>query len=265
MKEIENAREIQRAREGFCWFLIGLIWVCFLFGSSRSEGAENDFRFTSPCDGCFSYFDPVKRTWNGQVQILLNPENRPDWASIDDIEQSIQKNLDYIKQYADIPLVYGGRTNLTHIEGYDSTRENTIVWNFKDIPNAGYTHIWWNWKGANAVNYGEVSLRHTLAEKCLDGIGLHELLHTLYIQHNVDTQHSIMAATPYNSCEYQATLRLDDIVALQSLYAPMPNRGAVVTPLGCLYVPEVMFEGQSIQATICDPSYTLEVELIPNP
>lgn len=249
---IHNADQIEKARR---WGLIILLPLSLLIGWMEAR-AQDAFQVTAPeCPDCFTFFEDSKRVWNGPVQILLNAKDRPSWASIADIERSIQKNLDHIKTYADIPLIYGGRTNLTHIEGYARERENTVIIQFEDLVGArqGHAWIWWNWEGNNNVNYGEVSFDYKIPEICLDGIALHELLHVLNIAHNEDTQNSIMAANPYNSCVYQATLRLDDIKAVQDLYASTPNRSPSITSEGCLYIPEIVYKGEIIQGTICDP------------
>lgn len=240
------------------WAPLALVLVLgMIIGAlEHAEGQEVvDFQIHTPeCDSCFSYFEPLPRVWNNEIQIHLNAENRPSWASTGDIINAIEWAIDYIERYVDIPIVYQVQTNSSTIGEYNEERRNTVLVEFTDYPAPGRADIWWNWHGKQEINYGEVQLNAFISQNCLKGVFLHEFLHVLYIDHNTNTQNSIMAASPYNSCQYQTTLRLADIKAVQSLYPPKPNLEGAVDANGCWYVPETIYEGQSIQATLCGPA-----------
>ncbi len=217
----------------------------------NAQGQESDFVAVDLCATCFTYLESRKRTWDGPVDIYLNIKDMPPWLSTTKVENSIRRNVRYINIYAEVPFSYEGQTNIALIDSYVSSRRNTIIVGFTDINFLGKAYIWWNWHGDQKINYGEIQLNETIPGRCLDGILLHELFHTLYLDHNTESRHSIMAV-PYRSCEYQSIIRLEDIEALQSLYPPKPNRQGVIV--------NVSSDGNSDFIERYDPAATLITE-----
>ena len=257
-QRIEKRRneDIATARRWFINIMGGVILLIviwdLLFG--RLAGAS-EFESHDGCSNCFSYFDSTPRVWNGAVDVYFNPEGLPSWLAIPDIEREIERNLDYLSLYVTHPLRYAGRASYGFINGYSASRRNTIVFGFENTGFLGRADIWWNWEGTNNVNYGEVKLSPNIVDRQIAGTVLHELVHTLDIDHNLDSPHSIMSV-PYNSIEYQATLRLDDILAIQSLYPAKPNMQGVITSfdgsVACSYQPVAIFETVTAQGlTLC--------------
>lgn len=125
----ERQREAVRAsRVQFMWFMAVLTLLSFIFASGRSEGAESDFTATSPeCETCFTYFEPLPRVWEGDIEIVFNPNNLPWWANTTKIESRIHKTIAKIQTYADVPFVYTGTTELTVVGQYASERRHTVL------------------------------------------------------------------------------------------------------------------------------------------
>jgi hypothetical protein len=244
-------------------------WIPFLviaiaaWALSQPVEAQEDFSISAPCETCFQYFEDTERVWSGQVEVVFNPDNRPWWADTRDIKNMIEGALRYIDRYIDSPLVYGGMTSAELIGRYEGSRVNTVMIQFVPLESLGYGHIWWNWEGNQHINYGEIKINDQITEAQMPGVLLHELLHIHNLAHS-DSRHSIMSGPPYGkykSAEYQATLRRDDILALQNLYEAKPNLGPSLMPNGCVYLPEIEYEKELIQATLCDPE---SVEVISN-
>ena len=168
-----------------------------------------------------------------------------------------------------MPFVYTGTTELTVIGQYAEERRHTVLIEFTPLNFLGRADIWWGWHGFDHINYGEVKINDQISEADFDGIFLHEMAcHILCMDHNQDTQNSICSGPPhtnYNSPEYQATLRLDDMKAIQSLYLAKPNRQGAITSFDgtnvCFYQPEIEYEGivgQEIEScsNILDPDFS---------
>lgn len=150
-----------------------------------------------------------------------------------------------INIYANVPITYVGRTTLTPQDEYVASRDGVVLVSSGDVGYFnGFARLWWNWQNQDRVNYSEITLSSSLSYNCLDGTVLHEVLHSLNVDHSDDVN-AIMYATPYHPCEYQATLRRDDILALQELYPARPNMQGVITSfednIVCGYQPEITY------------------------
>lgn len=249
---MKNSKEVAAARTWFCAAIV--ILAAFMLAKDALAG---DFKASSPCDNCFRFFEPFERVWSGPVDVLLNPDGSGNLGA-GNVRQATEWALEYINMYIVLDMTLQGDTTIVPQDSYDPARHNTVVVNFGELPGfLGEAYILWGWAGDNSINQGRITLATNMPRSCLNGVMLHELLHVLYIHHS-DTRHSIMYATPYNSCEYQATLRLDDIIALQELYPARPNRQGVITGYDstevCGYQPEVIVDGQSYQVSACIPA-----------
>lgn len=232
-----------------------LIVMIIITGSVLwNEVHADDFKATGPCDNCYQYLDGGSKKWLGQVQVFLNNDGSPGAAYI--TEQAIGRSIEIIQTYIDIDFVYMGESEAPLLSHFDASRQNTVIVGFAPIGSAGLGWIWWDWNDHKGINSGEITLNSNLynLQGCVNGYILHEMLHILYVGHT-DNQNSIMANSPYNTCSYQATLRLDDIKAIQSLYPAKPNRQGYVTSLSstqvCRYEPEIMISGSSYSYESC--------------
>lgn len=237
--------------------VLALTMVMLVAWGAFAEGS--DFTAESPeCANCFQFFEPAKRVWSGPVTALFNPEGSENLGG-GNVRRAIERAIKLVQLYVYIDIELQGETNITPIDVYNPDHQNTIIFNMANLsyPRIGEAYLLWAWSDGPELNQARATLGSNMRRACLNGAVLHELLHTLYIDHS-ETRHSIMAATPYNSCEYQATLRLDDIEALQAIYPPKPNRQGVITSFDstqvCGYQPEVVVEGTSYQVEACSPA-----------
>lgn len=238
--------------------ILAIVLVCLL-GYAWGKARADDYEFISPDHPMeFRFFEATKKTWTGRVDFLINTEGSPFTQT--EIRASLDRAIDMVKTYIYIDLEYAGATQLTKAEAYSPARQNTVVVSFKKMGFLGFGSIYWDWSVVGRINHGDIELSTTLGANCLDGVLLHELLHTLFVEHS-DTEHSVMADPP-NSCEYMSILRLDDIEALQELYTPKPNRQGIISRYDatevCGYQPEVVVEGSSYQIEACIPASGFE-------
>lgn len=237
------------------WIPLGavmLIGLVFGIGEARAD----DYRAHqgNQCPECAIYLGGTPRVWDGEIQV---------YAQDSSFEADIQRSIDTINLYADVPLVYMGTTSLPLIDQYDSARRGTVIVGYGDTGGfLGKGWIWWNHHSQAHINYGEITLSPSVGA-CKSGIMLHEMLHILGIGHS-DDRFSIMYASPYHNCEYQQTLRLDDIEVSQSPYPARPNKAGVITSYDggelCVYQPVITYEGiTGRELTSCGVPTSIEV------
>jgi len=69
---MNNSRATQRAREGFCWFLIFLTWICFLVDSAEAQNRfwdEPIFYELEPCESSEAPWE----TWFEDIVAEISP------------------------------------------------------------------------------------------------------------------------------------------------------------------------------------------------
>lgn len=213
--------------------LFGLMWNL----ASASEFTDGDFTIHAPdCDNCFQHLGVGERVWDGPILVYVNMDNSP--LSSNRVSAAVKQAIQQIKIHVDIDMEYKGKTEAPYLGYYSATRRNTIIISFRDVGKnvLGRANLWWNWHGSQKVNSANLGFRPNITRECFPGVLLHELTHAGYVGHS-DVFESIMSSTPYRSCGYQETLRLDDIKAWASLYEPINNcMGHVTSDLG-LYFP----------------------------
>lgn len=236
--------------------LIIVMLIGLILGEAKAE--ESDFTVHSPeCKECFKYINDQDRRWIGKVSVLFNPADSGS-VGAGPTRSAIEWAIETINLYIYSPLEFHGESERPLIYAYDSSRENVLLVAFKPINHLGTATLWWDWTGATKLDYAEIELSTSLLSSCLRGTALHEIVHAHGVGHS-DSLHSIMYANPYNNCKYQEILRLDDIIALQSLYPARPNRQGVVTSYDanqvCIYEPDIGVDGQSYQFEACIPAF----------
>lgn len=210
----------------------------------------------------FIFSNPSLVTWpNRQVEWTYKTNGRVNSEVLTGFIDQATAN---IERYAGIDFVSAGESALDLVTDYDSSREGTVLIEVLnnsemdsyvadltsgDVTNgssfSGYAWIWWS----DSILFGQIALNidSLTSSTCWKGTITHEFGHILNLDHS-DTRESIMFAEPYNSCEYQQTLRYDDISGLHQLYPKNePNYEITIMENGCLYIPNVEFQGASYQ------------------
>lgn len=208
------------------------------------------------------FLNPDLVTWpNNQVEWMYKTNNRIDSNLL---VSYVDSAINTIERHANVNFTNIGTTSLDLVTQFDSARRGTVlieVLNSSemnsyvfDLTNgdvtdggifSGYAWIWWQ----DSILSGQIALNidWLSSATCWKGIITHELGHILNLGHS-DQQESIMFASPYNSCEFQQTLRYDDIKALHQMYPEdEPNYEAVVMENGCLYLPNIEYQGVNYQ------------------
>lgn len=199
------------------------------------------------------------------------PDNRVEWLyktngriEAETLIGHINKAAGNLAQRANIAFSNSGPTSLNLLNSYDASRRNTLlieVLNNSEMDSyvagitagettngssfSGFAWMWWN----GSVLAGQIALNSDRlnSASCWEGILTHELGHILNLAHS-DKQDSIMFAQPYNSCEFQKTPRYDDITALHQMYPKNEaNYEATITDEGCLYIPNIEYQGVNYQ------------------
>lgn len=153
------------------------------------------------------------------------PANQPPWVSNSDMLALINASMAKWSAVCGIKFEYQGSTTAapTSNDGI-----NVIGWSYAQ-GNDGYTQYWF--AGANN-GFTDVDVRldpnRVSSTQQLEGLVNHELGHAIGITHS-DVSSAIMYATPYNTYEYQATLRADDIAACVAIYGA-PSTSTPTTP-----------------------------------
>jgi|GEM_PF-6655009 len=210
----------------------------------------------------FLYINPNLATWpNNQVDVLINTNGH---ISASQLSSYLSLAFAKYQQRADIAFNLTGETPLDLLPSYNSSRLGTViveVMNNSEMDTyvsaltsgsvtngssfGGYAWMWWG----SSLLAGQIALNadYLTNEECWKGIVTHELGHILNLDHS-DTQDSIMFAAPYNSCEFQQTLRYDDITAPHAMYPKNePNYEVTVMENGCLYFPNLEYQGVNYQ------------------
>ena len=213
------------------------------------------------------------------ANIVTWPNNRVEWffntnnlVNSDLLVSYVNQAAANYQKHANINFINSGATSWESATSYDYMRQNTLLIEVLDnsgmdslvagLTNGadtngsrfgGYAWIWWN--GSGSISAGQIALNvdNISSESCWKGITNHEVGHVLNFQHS-DTKDSIMFSEPYNSCNFQQTLRYDDIKGLHQMYPEYePNYEVTITAEGCLYIPNIEFQGTNYQIRkLCD-------------
>lgn len=224
----------------------------------------NDFgkAFVDLNPNAFVFVNPNLVRWpNNRVEWLFKTNGR---IEAETLISYINKAASNLEQRADITFSNSGSTSLDLLNSYNSSRRNTLlieVLNSSEMDSyvfgitsgdttngssfSGFAWMWWN----GSVLAGQIALNSDRlnSASCWEGIMTHELGHILNLAHS-EQQDSIMFAAPYNSCEFQQTPRYDDITALHQMYPKNEaNYEATLTAEGCLYIPNIEYQGVNYQ------------------
>lgn len=195
----------------------------------------------------FSYIlGSAKESWRGgTVDWYYNPAGAPADLSTDTMLNIYRTSIAKWEAVCNVKFNYKGITSATswRHETYASIdRINAFGWTTFTDSFASYGGYAWYWYDLpNFMADANLSINtkgnfNASNTSQLEGLITHELGHVLGIGHS-DQASAIMFANPYNSLEYQRTLRADDIDACVSLY----GKGATPTPTPSLAAHDIIF------------------------
>jgi hypothetical protein len=202
----------------------------------------NDYEGKSTDGGSFAFItDPNRPLWPGKiVSWYYNPVDQPADVNTTQIVTLIQQAARKWENVCNVSFNYLGTT--TARPNLDATfatidRLSVVGWGPLTGTRAqfsGYTSWWYqnNSSGgptlvdADMVINTAGTFRFSAATlDSLNGLLTHELGHMLAIDHS-DNPQSVMFANPYNTFQFQNTLRGDDAAACVALYGVSPNANA---------------------------------------
>lgn len=203
-------------------------------------------------DNGFSYITGSgKEYWQGGlIDWYYNPTNQPSDMTTDTVVNLIKTATAKWEAVCNVKFTYKGTTSASswkHDAYASIDRVNSFGWaafSGEYAGYGGYTWYWYSYPNYMAdANMSINSLSGFNAQNLtqLEGLYTHELGHVLGVSHS-DQPASVMYANPYNSLEYQRTLRDDDIAACVSLYGPAtPTSTPTPTPTPTLSTQDTIF------------------------
>ena len=165
---------------------------------------------------------------NAQINYYYNPDNQPAGITTADMEGLLQTAARKWENVCNVRFSYRGTTtarpdlNAT----FETTdRLNVVGWDLLTGTQAQFSGYvsWWYQNQGNAMIDADMVLNTSMGGQFVrnkNGLGAlltHEMGHMLAINHS-NVQQSVMFAEPYNTLNFQATLRGDDAAACKSLY-----------------------------------------------
>lgn len=192
--------------------MLKTILAIFAFASLLSTVPAHAYRL----------FDEAPNRWtDDQINIYINIAGSP-WSPVT-LQDALLYAIGEIEKYASIDLNYRGLTDTTPATNFTPALQGSHIVHVGELANNfSDTELWWSWADKGIIDHTQTILDPDVDAGCLRGAMVHELVHVLFIRHS-DVPESIMFADPYHSCQYQETLRKDDIEALGSLYPPQAN------------------------------------------
>lgn len=169
-----------------------------------------------------------ERWTGGHIAWHYNPQNQPGNLSTSVVLNAINTAIARWSGMCKLTFTYLGLTaTMPDMHSTASTfdRINVFGWGQLTDSMAGYgAYTKWWYDSDHAMMDADVMINtayHWTAQN-VESIMTHELGHVLGLSHS-NVQASIMFANPYNSYEYQRTLRGDDANACARLYGASAN------------------------------------------
>ncbi|MES2951820.1 MAG: M57 family metalloprotease [Pseudomonadota bacterium] len=162
----------------------------------------------------------------GVVNWYYNPTDQPTYLKTEDVLASIHIAIARWAQMCSLTFNYLG-TSTANRNFQDGTvdRINVIGWGYFPLAlwfSSGVTY--WNYsRSTSAMADADIFLntRENWSIRDVEAVMTHEIGHMIGIEHS-DVTSAIMSADPYNSYEFNRTLRGDDVAACAKLYGASP-------------------------------------------
>lgn len=208
---------------------LALLALLALTGAAQAQKTTVDFvRTPLPEERETAQYVSSGEYWpGGVVNWYYNPANQPLQLRTADVLATIQIAASRWAQMCNLTFNYlGTSTASRNFQDATVDRINVIGWGsfpFSLRDAAGITY--WNYSRSTlAIVDADIFLntQETWTLRDVDAVMTHEFGHMIGLDHsNVKT--AIMSADPYNSFEYQRTLRGDDVAGCTKLYGASPN------------------------------------------
>jgi len=157
-----------------------------------------------------------------------NPANQPAYLTTTDVLSAINTAAARWSAMCKLTFTYMGTTTaVPNVRSTYSTIDRVSVVGWGELTNemaiyGAYTKWWFD--ASHAISDADIVINtaRTWTLQNVEAIMTHELGHFIGLVHS-NVQASVMFANPYNSYNYQRTLRGDDANACAALYGASPN------------------------------------------
>jgi predicted Zn-dependent protease len=171
----------------------------------------------------------VQERWTGgQINWYYNPANQPGNLATADVINALQTAALRWEGMCNLSFTYQGTTTVApNVRSTSATVDRVSVFGWGQLTNemaqyGAYTQWWYD--GNHAMTDADVVINtsYQWSLQNVEAIMTHELGHALGLNHS-NLQASVMFSSPYNSYEFQRTLRGDDANACAALYTASAN------------------------------------------
>jgi len=162
----------------------------------------------------------------GVVNWYYNPVNQPFSLRTADVLSTIQLAASRWAHMCNLTFNYMGTSTVNrNFQGDTVDRINVIGWgSFPTSLSSASGVTYWNYSRSTlAIVDADIYLntQYIWSIRDVDAVMTHEFGHLIGLDHS-DVKSAIMSADPYNSYEYQRTLRGDDVAGCTKLYGASP-------------------------------------------
>ena len=171
----------------------------------------------------------AQESWKGgQIAWYYNPANQPSNLQTADVINAMRTATARWAGMCNLTFTYLGTTTvMPNVRSTSTTvdRVNVFGWGVltDEMAKYGAYTVWWR-DGNAAIFDADVVINTSYAWSLQDveTVMTHEVGHVMGLNHS-NLQASVMFASPYNSYEFQRTLRGDDASACAALYTASAN------------------------------------------
>lgn len=199
-----------------------------LAGAAQAQKTTTDFvRTALPEERETAQYVSSGENWpGGVVNWYYNPANQPFYLKTAEVMGAIHVAFARWAQMCNLTFNYLGTSNASrNFNGETVDRINVIGWGSfpASLSDASGITYWNYFRSTLAIVDADIVLntREFWSIRDVDSVMTHEIGHMIGLDHS-DVKSAIMSAAPYNSYEYQRTLRGDDVAGCTKLYGASP-------------------------------------------
>lgn len=201
------------------------LWA--LAGAAQAQKNTDFVRTPMPEERETAQYISSGESWpGGVINWYYNPANQPFYLKTADVMGAIHVAIARWSQMCSLTFNYMGTSTANrNFDGGAVDRVNVVGWGSFPSSLSGASGVtYWNYlRSSLAIVDADIVLntRDFWSLKDVDAVMTHEIGHLLGLDHS-DVRSAIMSADPYNTYDYQRTVRGDDVAGCTKLYGASP-------------------------------------------